>query len=128
VQNGPNWCHECEGSLNKVATQFFTRNAPNPVHWYRNSCFGAFRTVSLLHETRCKTSRTGALNAQVPLTKLRRNFSQRTHSIHPIGSKSHVLGDFAAFHYYTKVGGKQAELVLLMHKFAKTSCVGIFSN
>jgi hypothetical protein len=27
--------------------------------------FRAFRTVSLLHKTRCKTGRTGALNAQV---------------------------------------------------------------
>jgi hypothetical protein len=30
-----------------------------------DSCFGAFRTVSLLQESRCKTGRTGAINAQV---------------------------------------------------------------
>jgi hypothetical protein len=25
-------------------------NAPDPLHWTQNSYFGAFRTVSLLHE------------------------------------------------------------------------------
>jgi hypothetical protein len=43
----------------------FRTNAPDPLHWNQNSCFGAFRTVSLLHESRCKTGRTGAINAQV---------------------------------------------------------------
>jgi hypothetical protein len=38
-----------------------TRSAPlDP-----NSYFGAFRTVSLLHESRCKTGRTSAIDAQV---------------------------------------------------------------
>ena len=42
----------------------------------------AFRTVWLPYETRCKTGRT---SAKVRATKSRRNFSQRTHPIHPIG-------------------------------------------
>jgi hypothetical protein len=61
----------------------------------------------------------------VPLTnkfdkkKSRRNFSQRTPPIHSIGHKTHVLGRFGPFLYCTKVDGKLAELVPLMHKFAK---------
>jgi hypothetical protein len=43
----------------------FAMNAPNPLHWTQNSCFGAFRTDSLLHEIRCKTIPTGTINAQV---------------------------------------------------------------
>jgi hypothetical protein len=35
---------------NKVASEFFTMNAPDPLNWTQNSCFGAFYTVSLLHE------------------------------------------------------------------------------
>ena len=47
--------------------------------WYY---LGAFGTVWLPYETRCKTGRT---SAKVRATKLRRNFSQRTHPINPIG-------------------------------------------
>src|SRR6185503_11836852 len=43
---------------------------------------GAFGTVWLPYETRCKTGRT---SAKVRAMKSRRNFSQRTHPIHPIG-------------------------------------------
>jgi hypothetical protein len=31
-------------------TGIFATNAPEPLHWTQNSCFGAFRTVSLVHE------------------------------------------------------------------------------
>ena len=41
----------------------------------------AFVTVSLPYETRCKT---GRCSSKVCATKLCRNFSQRTHPIHPI--------------------------------------------
>ena len=43
---------------------------------------GAFGTVWLPYETRCKMGRS---SAQIRATKSRRNFSQRTHPIHPIG-------------------------------------------
>jgi hypothetical protein len=33
----------------------FATNAPDPLHWTQNSCFGAFRTVSILHKSRCQT-------------------------------------------------------------------------
>jgi hypothetical protein len=71
VQNGPNWCTT---SLNEVASEFFTTYAPDPLHWIQNSYFGAFRTVSLLHEIRCRIGRTSAINAQVHETKLLWNF------------------------------------------------------
>ena len=43
---------------------------------------GAFGTIWLPYEIRCKTGRT---SAKVRATKSRRNFSQQTHPIHPIG-------------------------------------------
>jgi hypothetical protein len=43
---------------------------------------GAFGTVWLLYETRCKTGRT---SAKVRATKLHQNFSHRTHPIHLVG-------------------------------------------
>jgi hypothetical protein len=50
IQNLPYWCHFRTSSLNKVALEFSEMNAHDPLHWTRNSCFVAFRTVSLLHE------------------------------------------------------------------------------
>jgi hypothetical protein len=50
---------------------------------------------------------------------LLQNFSQRTHLIHSIGPKTHVLGHFGPFRYCTKVVAKLAEQVPLTHKFAK---------
>ena len=58
---------------------------------------GAFGTILLPHKTQCKTGRT---SAKVRATKSHRNFSQRTHPIHPIGPKltfwfvSYYLGAF----------------------------------
>jgi hypothetical protein len=103
-------------------------NAPSPPNWSPNSCFQAFRTVSLLHDLRCKTDRTSAINAQVSATKPRRNFSQRTYPIHPIGPQTHILGRFRPFCYCTNSDAKWAELVPLMHKFVQRSRIGIFRN
>jgi hypothetical protein len=103
-------------------------NAPDRLHWMQNPCFGAFQTVLLLHENRCKTCRTRTINTQVRKTQSRRNFSQRTHPIHSISAKTHVLGHFGPFRYRTKVDAKLAELVPLTQKFAKQSRVGIFRN
>src|SRR6185295_7150790 len=55
---------------------------------------GAFGTVWLSYETRCKTGRS---SAKVCATKLHWNFSQRTHPIHPIGPKTHVLVSLLPF-------------------------------
>ena len=55
---------------------------PKLPFWCVSYYFGAFGTVWLPYETRCKTGRT---SAKVRATKSRRNFSQRTHPIQPVG-------------------------------------------
>ena len=57
--------------------------------WCVSYYFGAFGTVWLPYETRCKTGRT---SAKVRATKSRRNFSQPTHPIHPIEPQNISLG------------------------------------
>ena len=68
----------------------FATNAPDPPHWTLNSCFGAFHSIwvhlgpfGCLKKTRGKTGQTGA---KARVTKTLRNFSQRMHPIHPIGT------------------------------------------
>ena len=55
---------------------------PKLMFWCVSYYLGAFGAVWLPYETRCKTGRT---SANVRATKSRRNYSQRTHPIHPIG-------------------------------------------
>ena len=55
---------------------------PKLTFWCVSYFLGAFGTIWLPYVTRCKTGRT---SAKVRATKSRRNFSQRTHPIHPIG-------------------------------------------
>jgi hypothetical protein len=69
MQNWSYWCHYRTSTLNKVVLEFSQRTHPihsiDPLRWTQNSCFGVFRTVSLLHESRCKTGRIAAIVAQV---------------------------------------------------------------
>jgi hypothetical protein len=60
--------------------------------------------------------------------KSRRNFSQCTHPINPIGLKTHVSGCFGLFHYCTKFDTKWAKLVRLMHKLGPWNRFRIFCN
>jgi hypothetical protein len=108
--------------------EIFTTNAPDPLHWTQNSYFQAFRTFSLLHESRCKTGRIGAINAQVRYTKLRRKILQRTHLIHSVGPKIHDLVHFRPFPYSMTIDAKQAELVALTHKFANEVAPKFFAT
>src|SRR6185503_13468068 len=55
---------------------------PKLTFCYVSYYLGAFGNVWLPYGTRCKTGRT---SAKVHATKSRRNFSQRTHPIHPNG-------------------------------------------
>ena len=55
---------------------------PKLMFWCISYNFGAFGTVWLTYETRCKTGRTGT---KVRGTKSHRNFSKQTHLIYPIG-------------------------------------------
>ena len=59
-----------------------TQSDPKLMFWCVSYYLGAFGTVCLPYETRCKTCQ---ISAKVRATKSRRNFSQRTHPIHPIG-------------------------------------------
>jgi hypothetical protein len=56
---------------------------PKLTSWCVSYYLGAFGTVWLPYETRSKTGRT---SAKVRATKSRRNFSKRTHLLHPIGT------------------------------------------
>ena len=61
-----------------------TRSTPldhKLIFWFILYYLGAFGTVWLPYETRCKTGRTSAKDRA---TKSRRNFSQRMHPIQPI--------------------------------------------
>ena len=55
---------------------------PKLPFWCVSYYLGAFETVLLPYETRCKMGRT---SAKVRATKSHKNFSQRTHPILPIG-------------------------------------------
>ena len=67
---------------------------PKLIFWCVSYHLGAFGTVWLPYETRCKTGRT---SAKVHATKSRHNFSQRTHPIHSIGSETDILVRFVPF-------------------------------
>ena len=60
----------------------------------RSVPLGAFGTVWLPYETRCKMGRT---SAKVRATKSRRNFSQQTYRVHPIRPQIDVLVRFKLF-------------------------------
>jgi hypothetical protein len=42
MQNWANWCHYHTSSLNEVVMEIFATNAPDPLYWTQNLCFGAF--------------------------------------------------------------------------------------
>ena len=96
--------------------------------WCVSFYMGAFVTVWLPYENRCKTGRT---SVKVRATKSRRNFlHERTQSI-PLDPKllfwcvSYYLGAFGTFGCLAKLGAKRAELV---QKFVPRSRIGIFHN
>ena len=70
---------------------------PKLTFWCVSYYLGAFGTVWLPYEIQCKTGRT---SVKVRATMLCRNFSQRTHPIHPVDPKltfwcvSYYLGAF----------------------------------
>ena len=67
---------------------------PKLMFWCVSYRLGAFGTVRLPYETRCKMGQT---SAKVRATKSRCNFSQRTHAIHTIVPKTDVLVRFILF-------------------------------
>src|SRR6185295_17315793 len=83
----------CVGIFRNKSTRS-TPLDPKLTFWCVSYYLGASGTVWLPYETRCKTGRT---SAQVRATKSRRNFSQRTNPIHPIGPLPAVLVRFVLF-------------------------------
>ena len=101
---------------------------PKLTSWCVSYYLGAFRTIWLPYETRCKMGRT---SAKVRATKSRQNFrNERTRST-PFDPKlafwsvSYYFGAFGTFGCRTKLSAKRAELV---QKFVPRSRVGIFRN
>ena len=130
MQNGPNNAKVCATKSHRNFSQ-----RTHPIHpfdpkltfWCISYYLGAFGTVWSPYKTRCKT---GRIRAKVRATKSRRNFSQQTHPIHPIGPKTDVSVHFLLFGCrpfgcLTKLGAKRAELV---QKFVPRNYVGIFLN
>ena len=70
---------------------------PKPTFWFILYYLGAFGTIWLPYETRCKTGRT---SAKVRATKSRRNFLQRTRST-PLDTKL----TFCCVSYYLSAFG-----------------------
>ena len=102
---------------------------PKLTFWFVLFYLGAFGTIWLPYETRCKTSRT---SSKVRETKWYRNFSQRTYPILPIGPKTDILVRLILFLVHsgplgclTKLGAKQAELV---QKFVPRSHIEHFAT
>jgi len=86
---GAKWAELVQKFVKRSRIRIFrnerTRSAPlDPklTFWCVSYYLGAFGTAWLPYKTRSKTGRT---SAKVRATKSRRNFSQRTHPIHPIG-------------------------------------------
>src|SRR6185503_11540965 len=67
---------------------------PKLMFWCVSDHLGAFGAVWLAYETRCKM---GRISAKVRATKSHRNFSQRTHPIHPDRPYTNVLVCFILF-------------------------------
>ena len=91
VQNAPN-CTLMQKFVQQCLVRFFrnvhSRSTPlDPKLIIRCISFrlGAFGTISLLHETRCKMGQLGAINARVRATKSRQNFSKWMLPIQTIG-------------------------------------------
>ena len=101
---------------------------PKQTFCYVSYYLGAFGTVWLPYETRCKT---GLTSAKVCATKLRRNFrNERTRSTLQdtklmFWCVPYYLGVFGTVGCLTELGAKRAKLV---QKFVPRSRVGIFRN
>ena len=67
---------------------------PKLTFWCVSYYLGAFGTVRLPYETWCKM---GGTSAKVRATKSHRNFSYRTHPIHPLDPKLKILVHFLLF-------------------------------
>ena len=95
---------------------------PKVTFWCVSNYLGAFGTVWLSYETRSKTNRT---SAKIRATKSRRNFSQRTHPIHPTGPELKILVCFILFGC---IWDRLVALRRSVQKFVPRNRVRIFRN
>ena len=108
---------------------------PKLMFWCVSFRLGAFGTVSLQHETCCKTRQTGESNAKVRATKSCCNFFASNAPDPPHWPLNSFFGVFhivwvhlRSFRNCMKLGAKRGELQQLMQKFVTRSHVGIFRN
>ena len=89
-------CHE-------VVLEFFPMHAPDRHKGTEKSCFVAFRNVWCIWDhfvtalNSMQTGQSDAINAKDRATNSHRIFSLRTHLIHTMGHKTHVLLHFVLF-------------------------------
>jgi len=104
------------------------------IFWCVSFRLGAFGTISLLHETRCKWANLVQLMHEfVPqsLVRISRNRCSRSTQLDPklmFSCVSFRLGAFGTFMLLHKLDAKRAKLVQLMQKFVPRCLVRIFCN
>ena len=125
------WSHI--GIICNKCTRFIALD-PKLMFWCVSLCLGAFWIIFLVQETRCKTCRTGTINAKVHATNCLGIFATNAPDA-PHWSPNSCFVAFRSvwvhlgpFHYCMKLGAKWAELVQLMQKFVPRSCIRIFRN
>ena len=107
---------------------------PKLIFWCVSFRLGAFGTVSLLHETRCKWANLVQLMQEfVPqsLVRISRNRRTRSTQLNPkirFSCFSFHLGAFGTIMLLRKLDAKLAKLVQLMQKFVPRCLVRIFCN
>ena len=120
---------------------FFATNAPNPLHWTLNSCFGVLHSVWVHLGSFHNCLRLGAKRGE--LVQLIKNSCHEvpsgffaTNAPNPphwtinscFGALHSVWVHLGSFRNSMKLDAKQGELVQLMQKFVPQSHVGIFCN
>ena len=131
VQNRPTWC---KSSCHEVASEFFVTNAPNPLHWTLNSCFGVFCTIWMhLGPFGCLT-KLSAKRAELVQKFVSRShvviFRNKHTGLTPLGCKlmfwcvSYYLGAFGTIWLPYKTRRKTG----VVQKFVPWSRVVIFHN
>ena len=107
---------------------------PKLIFWCVSFCLGAFGTVSLWHETRCKWANLVQLMQEfVPQSLVRISWNRRTRSTQldpelSFPCISFHLGAFGTIMLLRKLDAKHAKLVQLMQKFVPRCLVRSFDN
>jgi hypothetical protein len=107
---------------------------PKLIFWCVYFCLGAFGTVSLLHETRCKWAKMVQLMQEFmpqSLVRISRNRRSRSRQFNPkilFSCISFRLGAFGTIMLLHKLDAKHTKLVQLKQKFVPRCLVINFCN